>query len=43
MIISPIFGLYILKFEGICGIIYDVGQTDKSEFIGGVRDQNFNF
>ncbi len=23
-----------MKFEGICGIIYDVGQTDKSEFRG---------
>ena len=30
--------LYILKFEGICGIIYDVGQTDKSEFGGGVNE-----
>ena len=33
MIASPVSGLYILKNGGKCGIIYDVGQTDKSEFV----------
>ncbi|MBQ7009871.1 MAG: hypothetical protein IJN05_11775 [Ruminococcus sp.] len=33
MIASPVSGLYILKNGGKCGIIYDVGQTDKSKFV----------
>jgi len=35
VIASPVSGLYILKNGGKCGIIYDVGQTDKSEFVCG--------